>query len=411
MIKISKVSTILVVFYILVYTQIWGDNHAVLYGASLIAIGGILMHWLWNNSVELSYVPYGIWNNLIMIAYSVITGIFVAYNYQALISSCITYAAFSFVCIAICYISTIEQSFDWMYKLLIGIALFCILYMLFFGAEWRGYGKTLSSRNNPHVFAAVMNLGIFSVAYKCEKFDIREFIKSGVLIILFFYGVIACGSRKYLLSCGFVLIFWMMTYSSSIWKRNERNQRVFVVAILMAFALFAAYYYLNIYLQSLSHARMLNTDDAGNVNRIEFYKIAFSIFKNSPLIGGGYDQFKYWSGTGGYAHSTYAEAIADFGLIGCTIYFIPLLFTSYRVVKRAILRRENTRTKYKTKLMAALCLSELFIGVGQIFFMEFYLFMAWTILYYYDHTSCIIEANVRQTQYINEKKKYKYIVE
>ncbi|MCR5565553.1 MAG: O-antigen ligase family protein [Clostridiales bacterium] len=411
MIKVSKVSTILVVFYILVYTQIWGDNHTILYGTSLIAIGGIMMHWLWNNCVDLTYVPFGIWSNLIMVVYCIISGILVAFNYPSLVSSCITYAAFSFVCIAICYISKLERSFNWIYDLLIVIAIFCVFYMLFFGAEWRGYGRTLSRKNNPHSFAAVMFLGIFSVAYKCEKLEIKEYFRSGVLITLFFYGIVECGSRKYLLSSGFLVVIWMIAYSTNIWRKNEKNQRVYVVMAVAAFVMFILYYFINIYSQSFTHARMQNTDDAGNVARIQLYKISFNIFKNSPLVGGGYDQFKYWSSTGGYAHSTYAEAIADFGFIGCIIYFIPILFSSYRIVKKAILERNNPNTKYKTQLMAALCLSELFIGTGQIFFMEFYLFMAWTILYYYDNTSCIKEVIVKKTRFVNEKKKCKYIVE
>ena len=57
---------------------------------------------------------------------------------------------------------------------------------------------------------------------------------------------------------------------------------------------------------------------------MDFYKIAWQIFVEKPLLGGGLNQFRYWSGTGAYSHSTYAEAIADFGLVGCIIYFFPI---------------------------------------------------------------------------------------
>lgn len=410
MIKISKVSTIIVIIYILIYAETWGDKHVVLYGASLVAIGGIALHWLSNNCIDLSYVPYGIWNNLIMVAYSIVTGIFVAANYSALITSCITYASFSFVCIAICYISTIEHSFDWIFNLLIVIALFSFFYMLFFGVEWTGYGKTLSRRNNPHVFAGVMSLGVFSVAFKCEKLDIREYFISGAFILMFFYGVLECGSRKYLLACGFLVAIWMMTYSLNIWRKNEKNQRVYVVVVLTACILFAVYYFLNEYQQSSTHARMLNADDAGNINRIYFYKQAFLIFQTSPLIGGGYDQFKFWSGTGGYAHSTYAEALADFGFIGSVLYFSPIIFASYRIIRKAILEKKDVKTRYKNHLMAALCLSEYFIAVGQIFFMEFFLFITWTILFYFDFSSQRAGITAAQKPYQKDNRKCKYIL-
>ena len=120
-------------------------------------------------------------------------------------------------------------------------------------------------------------------------------------------------------------------------------------------------------------------DNSGNQKRVRFYKQAWEIFLEHPFLGGGYDQFKYLSGTGGYAHSTYAEAIADFGFVGCTIYFIPILYASYQILKKALL----TERSFASLLMAALCIAELFLGAGQIFFMEFYHFLAWSILFFY----------------------------
>lgn len=405
MIKITKISTIVVIAYIFVFTQIWGDNHIILYGSSLIVVVSMALCWLKDRNIELSTIPYGIWNNFIMIVYSLITGLFVAYNYNSLISSCITFASFSVICVAICYISVVEKDFEWLFNTLIVVALVCAIWLLFNGQAWKGYGRTLSYRNNPHFLAAVMNLGIFSVAYKCRKFDTKGFLTSGVLIILFIYCIIECGSRKYLIVSMFFIVIWGWNYSSSIWKTNNPNQRILLTVFLGLVILFILYYFINVYSTTLLHSRMLDAEDDGNVKRVYLYQSSIRIFLDSPIVGKGYDQFKYWSYTGGYAHSTYAEALADFGVIGCLLYFLPILSTTYKITRCAFMERKD----YRSRLMLALCASELFIGVGQIFFMEFYLFIAWTILFNYSFISETMEKNKELKEIQGETPSSKYI--
>ena len=378
MIKITKISVIVVIFYILMYVQTWGDNHILFYGASLLTVCSLAAYWIYEKHVDLSCVPYGIWNNLIMVLYSVITGIFVAYSYSESIDSCITYAAFSVICVAICYVATEEKSIEWLYNVLIVLALICAVYMLTKGESWKGYGRTLSAYNNPHTFAAVMTLGIFSMAYKCRRHDAKESITAGFFIFLFFYCIVECGSRKYLIASAFIVGIWGITQSVNIWKKNDSNQRILMVIILILIIGLATYYLRNMFNNSLAYMRMNESNDEGNINRIKLYQYAIEIFKTRPVFGGGYDQFKFWSRTGGYAHSTYAEAIADFGFIGSALYFIPLLYSSYQILKNAL----GPKRDYQSVLLLAFCAIELFLGIGQIFFMEFHHFIAWTILFF-----------------------------
>ena len=387
------------------YVETWGDNHTILYGASLLAIASMGIHWLRENSIVYKNVPFGIWNNIILVIYSIVVGIFVAYNYSSLLSSCITFASFSIVCVAICYVSAEEKSLEWMYTVLIFLAIICSTYMLAFGTEYKGYGRTLSQRNNPHVFAAVMNLGIFSTAYKCRKFDLKEFVCSGFLILLFLYCIVECGSRKYLIVSLFLVAIWGLTYSVSIWKKNDKNQRFLFFLALIIVSLLAIYYYRTEYVNSLSHSRMLNSQDQGNVGRIKMYQYALKIFLDRPLFGGGYDQFKYWSGIGGYAHSTYAEAIADFGFFGCVVYFVPIISVTIEIIKQALYKKKS----YSSKLLCAFCISELFIGIGQIFFMEFYLFLAWLIIFSFGGQYYHEIDNTEGTSLMNQRTPCKYI--
>ncbi len=388
-------------FYVFMYVETWGDNYIILYGASLITGCSLVGHWISEQQIDLKFVPYGIWNNLVMVAYSVITGFFAAYMYSELIDSCITYAAFSVICIAVCYVSAEEGSMEWLYKVLIAIALACAIYMLTRGTEWGGYGRTLSSHNNPHVFAAVMNLGIFSAAYRCKKHDTKEAIVSGAMILLFFFCIIESGSRKYLIASAFIVGIWGITQSTSIWRKNDTNQRILLVITLIPIIGLGAYYIQNMFSSSLIYSRLQDNNDAGNVNRIVLYQKAIEIFKNNPLFGGGYDQFKFWSGTRGYAHSTYAEAIADYGFVGSVLYFIPLFYAAIRIIRNAI----NSNREYHSVLLLAFCLSELFLGVGQIFYMEFCHFIAWSIIFFLSAQIGLKEKKAPDQL----KQKYRYI--
>lgn len=351
--------------------------------------------------MNLYNVPFGVWNNIIMVVYSLIIGFFVAYDYGTIVSSSITLAAYAIVCIAICYVSYEENSFEWILNILVLLATLCALYAFFFGSLWKGYGKTLSTINNPHFFAAVMNLGTFSIVYRIKDVGKKLAALWIVLIGFFLYSIIECGSRKYLIATSLMLLIWIVTTLKDKWVQGDSQQKFIAIIVFLSTISIVCYFYNRFYLNSDSFSRMMNNDDLGNQNRIEFYKKALEIFREYPLFGGGYDQFRYWSKIGGYAHSTYAEAIADFGFVGCVIYFSPIVFTSYNIIKRSF----HNHMEYRSTQLLAFCIAELFIGIGQIFFMEFHHFIAWTILFYYSYKS--EDYNPYNVKY--NRKNYKYI--
>lgn len=396
MLKITKISAAALIFYILFYLQVWGDNHIILYGTAVVTVLSMAVYCFQQGYLELTKVPFGIWNNLIMVVYSLITGFFVAYNYEAMVSSCVTYAAFSAVCVATCYASSMEGSFEWVLKVLIALAVVCAVYALFQGAYWIGYGRTLSMTNNPHTFAAVMNLGIFSVAFIMRNKENAFSLISVLLILFFFYSIIECGSRKYVIASSCFVILWLFASFKKQWNKSNNQQRIIWLFSCACFILLAVYLFRRVYSQSDLNYRMQEMNNSGNQKRVWFYEQAWKIWMDHPFFGGGFDQFKYLSGAGGYAHSTYAEAIADFGFVGCVLYFSPIFYASYQILKRAL----STERNYSALLLASLCVAELFLGVGQIFFMEFYHFLTWMILFYYSQE----EPREKQSSF-----QYKYI--
>ncbi len=394
---VSKISTAILVFYIFFYLPIWGDNLLILYGSALLIIGSVGIYCCQNGFVLFANVPYAIWNHLILLGYILTAGFFAAFDYGVVVKSSVMFTAYSFICVSICYVSTEEDSFDWIFYILIALAILCAFYTMFRGAVIEGYGKSLSANCNPHTLAASMNLGIFAVAYLSRKMDMRSTLIAGALIALFMYTIINCGSRKVLFSSAMVVCIWLWASFRERWTSGDKNQRAVAVLLILLVLVGGFIAYRRFFTNSLMFSRMNNKDDMGDENRLLFYRKAVEIFMDRPILGGGYDQFQFWSRTGYYSHSTYAEAIADLGALGCAIYFFPLLYTVYVIVANALFIRKD----YHSILLLAFCGAELFLGVGQIFFMEFSHFIAWTILYYNSfHYSPVAEHPESASRYI-----------
>ena len=405
MLKVTKISSAILIFYILFYQQVWGDNHLILYSFAAITVLSVSIYCIRKGFMAYKHVPYGIWNNLIMVVYAIGIGFFVTNNFMTTFRSSITILAFAVVCIAMCYASAEEGSFEWILKVLVFIALICSIYTLFRGTKFQNYGVTMSATNNPHTLAAVLYLGIFSVVFLPRNREKKFSLISAVLILLFSIVTIRCGSRKYLLANTLIEGVWAWAIVREGWQSGNSNRRIITMFMLIFFAGAAYYIIQNVYLGSDSHLRMQNSNDLGNQYRILFYEEAWKIFLDHPLFGGGLSQFQNLStvATGNYAHSTYAEAIADFGLVGCVLYFAPILAVSYRIIKKAL----SSKKDYGNYLLVALCLSQLFIGTTQIFFMEFHLFIAWAILFFYGQQTINPEpTNLSTQQYVRV---WKYI--
>ena len=400
MLKITKVSSIILIIYILFFLQVWGDNHLILYGSALLVVISMFAHCVYVGYINIGNIPFGVLNNLIMVIYALFAGLFVVNNYLSMLSSLITYAAFSIICIAICYVSSEEGSYDWIHITLIAVAVLCAVYTLLNGSVWEGYGKTLSKSNNPHAFAAVMYLGILSSAYLNGTYRMRKTGKYLALIFLFYYSIIACGSRKYLMASTCVITVLLIGYLKELWGSSTFNSKLFICIFVLLLFILCIYTYKHVYVHSQIYTRMHSSDDLGNQNRIRYYRIALKIFREHPLLGSGYDQFKHLSGFEGYSHSTYAEALADFGGIGCILYFSPIVYLVFVTVYKVY----RNRCDYYSLLFLGLCISELFLGLGQIFFMEFTHFLVWTILF--NSTRLESRSNVKSTIMNKSNRKY-----
>lgn len=398
--KIAKIGIYVFFVYILWYIYLFGEKLIFLYSSVLIATLCILSEIFRDNADIRLFCPYGVLLNIIMCIYSLLTGVFSARNSTILIDNVKTYACFSVVCFDICYVTKKEGSIKWLLDIFIIICAVSSVNILINGTFVSGYGYVLGPKQNPNLLGLTMDLGIFSAAFNAMKTKEKKVFYIS-MALLFLYTIIQCGSRKCLISAVIICILWFAAFAQQMWKKGIRHKIsvVFLVGILV---IAVWYYYNNVYVNTYSYNRMeiLGSTVSGSSSQIRtmYYRYAVNYFMEQPVFGIGLGQFAVWNPLHGYSHSTYAEALADWGFVGCIIYFYPAIAIGIKLLQAAF----SGKDAEVTRIIIALWAMEMFMGVGQIWFYEIEHLLAWTLIYlYYDMYS---DGTKKQ-----QERTYKYV--
>lgn len=397
--KIAKYMIYLFLLYVFWFQYVFGARNSILYSTTFLAAACMLYDLLISHKSLKDLFPTGVLINLIMCIYSLAFGILVAMNQELLFSAVKTYVAFSLVCLVVCYIIKEENSIDWLIRIIIAIDILCAFYIIFKGYDKPGYGYVLGSEHNPNTLGMVMDLGLFCLAYQSQKNKKKTVLYAG-LAILFLYTIINCGSRKGLIAAVIICFIWVFQQSRKTWHDGRWITRILLVILIIAIIFLIVYYYQNIYTKTDSFHRMEKLGDDSEFssrNRMLYYQYALDYLQEHPLFGIGLQQFSVWNPYHQYAHSTYAEAVADWGTIGSLIYFIPVIWAVIKLLQ--MLRSKHNREK--TQMLLALWIMEIFLGIGQIWFYNIGHMIAWTIVFIY------IDMNYDKGS--NMERQYKYV--
>ena len=376
-VKIGKLSISVLVVYYMWYNERYGHNTIVVYVSFLLMCACLLIDVF--NDGKLSFDDYhiGIWGNFAIVLYSFVTGFFVAYSQSALLESLKMVVQYSMISFAVYHFAKkSEKGMDWFLITVNFAALLCCYSLVRHPVERISGRFSISNLNNPNTLGFMLVIGIFSIVHRF-KGDIKWLSFYFPQEVIMMYGIIRTGSRKALIAAAILIVIWVIEVIKEFNSQDGRNS--IILGILFVIIIIVGVRYLvSVYSQSEIAFRMESMlDEESNGNRMDFYKIAWQIFVEKPLLGGGLNQFRYWSGTGAYSHSTYAEAIADFGLVGCIIYFFPIFKSGYSLLQKINDDDEN----YQKRIVLALWGVEMFMGIGQIFFFDIMHFFAWTVIY------------------------------
>ncbi len=361
----------ILVMYLNWYKEIWGGNQLILYSLAGLVSLFVLGESFKKGKLNLSYAPLFIKTNVLFILYSAVTGFFVSEDLYFMIESLITYAAFIVICFFCCYTSKSTKGMYWLLNVFKICACVCSIQTVFWGKPYYNgiYVTTMSTQNNPNSLGLVLLIGIFALLYDREYVH-NNFFTSITLLIMFLYSIILSGSRKIFLAAVILVLFFILSLiitEKKISIKSLINYIALFGCILIVILIGIDYIVDTSLFRRLLNLKLETTDSI----RVELYHEAFQMWKQNPVFGVGYNQFRILSRFKFYSHSTYAEILSCGGLVGIIIYFIPLFKSTGYVLKLALSRNVLLSEKYKACMITIMLIIELLLGFGQIFMYSF----------------------------------------
>lgn len=196
-----------------------------------------------------------------------------------------------------------------------------------------------------------------------------------LLISFFSYLIIFTGSRKAIIGFASLPILLYITYFIKIGKRHLFRilcLTILLLGFLIGFSIYLTqtpFYYRIQSFQELIISSDINTvEDGSLINRFYFYKMAYHLWKQHPILGVGNDQFRYYTGVyfpllrSTYSHSNYMEILADFGIVGFILYYLIYLAifrNLFRLWRLDLIKNDSSVLILLTVLMIQLTISEL----------------------------------------------------
>lgn len=363
--RISKCGICLFYIYVLWFKEVWGDKSILLYGTVFLATACVLLDMVSSDKPFSECVNPFIWVLLGYGLYSLLVGCLISKDFDWMLNSVITFFCYTVVCLDVSYISYAEKDIKWLMNLLLLVAALCAFQTTFFGQPYDNgiIVTTMSGHNNPNNLALVLMIGIYATLY-CENRTKKHNVLNLLLSLWFMYVIAISGSRKCMLAGGALLIYRFITFVRTEKKLTGKKLFLIIAAVVFFFA--AAYYVLHFFVNTDQFKRLTSLfEEGGDVKRVTLYKDAVVFWKSSPVFGIGYGQYQIYSRYQGYSHSTYAEILSCGGLIGCFIFFLPLLKRFFSYFRTCI--RKQYRSAYNFKTLFIIFCIELFMGIGQIF--------------------------------------------
>lgn len=298
-------------------------------------------------------------------------GLFVAANHSYLISSVARFCEFLVLMFGIVYISSHDRNINFFSKIFILFSIICSIITIFWGIDF-GQGRiTMGLSNNPNSLGIIMAIGICLVLYEQDFKKLGYSIISFSVILLLFYVCLITGSRKSFISIVLIIIYWLAFVVFKDIKNLKLTDKVKVIfsIILVISALY--FIFIPYFNDSLLLTRLTVLFESGSEGMVRenMYVEAFEIFKKSPFWGIGLDNYKAVSIFQTYSHSTYAEALACTGIIGCILYFSPYIMLLFNY-KQILSSKIDYLLLKQAKIMLGLFGVLLFLGLGNIHFYD-----------------------------------------
>jgi O-antigen ligase len=320
---------------------------------------------------------------------SLVFGYFVAENIGFLVSEVYNLFEYLMLIYAIIYIADKDGNLDFFIKTFIIFALICALTAVFAGVEYEPGRISMGLTDNPNGLGVNMAIGICCILYKVEFKKFLYSVAALGSILLFTYVIVLTGSRKSFLGIVIIVAYWLVFVAFKDTEGLSFAQKL-KGFVLIGAAGAAAYSTLYVFFSSsVLLERLITLFQSGSDTRTDMYDAAFRLFRESPLVGVGFNNFRAVAGFDTYSHSTYAEAIACTGIIGSFLYFLPYVTMLFHYVKMAFSRNAGHSLIKQERVMLGLFGLMVFLGIG--------------IIHFYELTSSIAFGMIFAFHFVNKK--------
>ncbi len=308
------------------------------------------------------------------------TGYLVAVSKSLVIKSLMNYFEYLVMIFGMAYISYQDKEINFFSSAYSVFSLVCALTTVFSGVNYTSTRVSMSASTNPNTLGIIMVIGIFCLLFNLDSSSPISLMFMICELFLFLYVVILTGSRKSLISAIIVIVLWIVFVRKSFWSNSKKISIGGRIAVLL-FSLIGAFLIYKFASNSYILLRLGKLFESGDDTRVSMYLAAFELFKMSPFVGVGLDNYRTLTIFSTYSHSTYAEVLACTGIIGTILYFIPYCLIAAKIKK--LVRCSNTQISSNAKLLGILFFMLLFLGTGVIHFYDVnsYLSLGFIIAY------------------------------
>ena len=238
---------------------------------------------------------------------------------------------------------------------------------------------------NQNSAGILLSIYSFFIIYNLTqvKGNKKQAIKHIISLILCGIVIFATGSKKAIIIAGIASILFIYREKRIVMKRVIIFSIIGVVAIVACCTVPALYKNVGRrFMSMLGELGIIEfqTDNSSKL-RMTYAEDAIELWKNKPIFGGGYNNFRLNSGYNTYSHNNYTELLCSVGVIGTLIYY------GYYI----ILLKKNIWLKSKKNMLTIMyslfIISLLFSDIGAVTFSTYPLYYMMLFL---------IEFNVKQ---------------
>lgn len=246
--------------------------------------------------------------------------------------------------------------------LLLLTAIFLAVVLLMNPMSYKGTDRySISDDVNPNSLGIAFASGTWGVLYFQQKKKCPLVVAAGVIILLC-YSIIITGSRKGLIAAGIVVVLWtLFCYLPQV--KNSNNPwkpliLVFSITVFLALLVVLS----RLYADSDMAARMDDLErETTTGSRASLYRTGWDLFQRHPLLGMGFQSFKYYDGF--YSHATIVEVPVSGGIVGSLLYFAAYLVSIRKCViiyRQCRYKMELIVEKTEIKMLLILWIAMLF---------------------------------------------------